>query len=168
LTAPAASGIAWAPVTLYVVRHAHAGQRSAWTGDDRLRPLSQRGESQALGIAAALAPPGPGRILSSPARRCVQTVQPLADKLGLPVEEDDRLFEGASHAEVAGLLAEVTDADAVLCSHGDVIPMALDLLVADGMEPERNLVWQKASVWIAERAGGGWGRGRYLPPPARG
>jgi broad specificity phosphatase PhoE len=153
-------------VTLYVVRHAHAGQRSAWTGDDRLRPLSERGHSQALGIASALAPPAPGRILTSPARRCVQTVEPLADKLGLAVEEDDRLFEGAGRGEVARLLDEVAD-DAVLCSHGDVIPLALDLLVAQGLTPERDLVWQKASVWIAERSGGGWGTGRYLPPPDR-
>jgi broad specificity phosphatase PhoE len=152
-------------VTLYVVRHAHAGQRSAWAGDDRLRPLSDRGEGQSLGIASSLAPLAPRRLVASPARRCVQTLQPLADKLGLDVVEDDRLFEGAGRDEVAALVAEITDEDVALCSHGDVIPLLLEGLVDDGLEPERNLVWQKASVWIAERADGRWGRGRYLAPP---
>jgi broad specificity phosphatase PhoE len=154
-------------VTLFVVRHAHAGQRSAWTGDDRTRPLSERGEGQARGIAADLAPASPTRILASPAVRCVQTVAPLAEKLGLEVVPDDRLFEGASRTEVSDLLREVRDVDAVLCSHGDVIPIVLDLLVDAGMEPERNLVWQKASTWTVERHDGGWGRGRYAAPPDR-
>jgi len=154
-------------VTLHVVRHAHAGQRSAWSGDDRLRPLSERGEGQARVIAADLVPAAPTRILTSPAVRCVQTVTPLAEKLGLDVEVEGRLFEGASRGEVAELLREVTDDDVVLCSHGDVIPILLDLLVDAGMEPERNLVWQKASTWTVERRNGAWGRGRYSPPPDR-
>jgi len=150
-----------------VVRHAHAGRRSDWTGDDRLRPLSERGDGQALGIASSLAPLAPQRLLSSPARRCVQTMQPLADKLGLEVIEDDRLLEGAGPDEVGALLAEVADGSTVVCSHGDVIPLLLDHLVADGLEPERNLVWQKASIWIAERTDDRWGRGCYLAPPDR-
>jgi len=154
-------------VTLYVVRHAHAGERSAWVGDDRLRPLSRRGEQQSEGIAATLVACGPKQVLSSPARRCVQTVAPLADELGVQVVEDDRLFEGAPVGEIRSLLDQVTEQDAVLCSHGDVIPVLLDLLVDAGLAPERNLVWQKASVWIAEREDGCWGRGRYVPPPDR-
>ena len=154
-------------MTLYVVRHAHAGQRSAWTGDDRLRPLSERGWTQSRAIATSLVPHPPRRVLSSPAVRCVQTMGPLADKLGIDVVEDDRLFEGATAREVRTLLDEVVDDDVALCSHGDVIPIVLDLLVGDGLTPERNLVWQKASVWIAEREDGAWGQGRYLPPPDR-
>lgn len=163
-------------VTLYVVRHAHAGRRSNWTGDDRTRPLSDRGELQAKGIAAAVAQRrGDGsapRILASPALRCVQTVRPLAAQTAGEVVEDDRLFEGAGRDEVGALLDDVTqtsggDDATVVCSHGDVIPILLELLVEAGMEPERNLVWQKASMWAVDRAGGSWGTGRYLPPPDR-
>jgi len=68
---------------------------------------------------------------------------------------------------VADLLDEVTEQDVVVSSHGDVIPILLDLLVERGMRPERELVWQKASVWILERRDGSWGDGRYLPPPDR-
>lgn len=136
-------------------------------GDDRLRPLSERGEGQARGIASDLAPTAPGQVIASPAARCVQTVTPLAEKLGLDVIEDDRLFEGAGRDEIGELLAEVADDDVVLSSHGDVIPILLELLVDAGMEPERNLVWQKASMWAVDCAGGSWGAGRYLPPPDR-
>ena len=163
-------------MTLYVVRHAHAGRRSNWTGDDRTRPLSDRGELQAKGIAAAVegsdSAKSTPRILASPARRCVQTMEPLALQLGGEVVEDARLFEGAGRSEIASLLDEVTPAaegngTVVICSHGDVIPILLDLLVEAGMEPERNLVWQKASMWIVDRVAGAWGTGRYLPPPDR-
>lgn len=168
--------IACALVTLFVVRHAHAGRRSNWTGDDRTRPLSDRGELQAKGIVSAIdRGRGTGiapRILASPARRCVQTVQPVASQLGGEVVEDVRLFEGAGRDEIGALVDDVAatsegDDDTVVCSHGDVIPILLDLLVDAGMAPERNLVWQKASMWVVDRNDGRWGTGRYLPPPDR-
>ncbi len=92
-------------MTLFVVRHAHAGSRSAWTGDDRLRPLSDRGESQARGIAELIVGRAPSVILSSPAMRCVQTVASLAEKLDLEVTIDERLFEGVGPEEVRSLVA---------------------------------------------------------------
>lgn len=152
-------------MTLFVARHAHAGDRSAWTEDDRLRPLSERGEAQARGIAELLVNAAPERILSSPARRCVQTLVPLADKLGGRVDTDARLFEGAGPDDVRSLVAELAGTDTVLCSHGDVIPMLLQHLVDLGMRPDRGLEWPKASVWAIERVDGRWGRGRYLAPP---
>ena len=39
---------------IHLVRHAHAGNRSAWRGDDRVRPLSAKGRAQADAIADAL------------------------------------------------------------------------------------------------------------------
>lgn len=154
-------------MTLYVARHADAGTRSDWTDDDRLRPLSARGEAQARGIAALLVDRSPARILSSPAQRCVQTVLPLAEKLDLDVTVDDRLFEGIGADEVRSLVADLDAAPTVCCTHGDVVPMLLQHLVRLGMVPERELVWEKASVWEIERAHGQWGAGRYLPPPGR-
>lgn len=152
---------------LFVVRHAHAGERSAWEGDDQIRPLSGRGRTQSEGIADALAMREPKRILSSPALRCVQTVEPLSARLDRPIEVDQRLQEGSGPEEAASLLRDLASVDAVVCSHGDVIPEMLRLLVDDGMEPERDLVWQKASTWIVDRVDGRWGAGRYLPPPDR-
>ena len=43
---------------LLVVRHASAGDRSRWKGDDRLRPLDRRGRRQAEGLVTVLDPIG--------------------------------------------------------------------------------------------------------------
>jgi phosphohistidine phosphatase SixA len=75
----------------YLVRHAHAGDKRAWTGPDRLRPLSGSGRREAHGLLVQLRPYPVVRILSSPAVRCVQTVEPLAQRRGLPVERAEVL-----------------------------------------------------------------------------
>ncbi len=100
-----------------LVRHASAGDRHAWADDDRLRPLDAKGLRQAAEIAAQLRSEDIRRVVSSPYVRCVQTVEPLAAELGLEVEIDDRLAEGAGGA-ARPLLAED---GAVACTHGDVI-----------------------------------------------
>ena len=79
------------PVLL--IRHGHAGNRKDWRGEDRLRPLTPKGYRQALALVKRVQPWPPARILSSPYVRCVQTVQPLGDELGLKVEEVEELAE---------------------------------------------------------------------------
>ena len=78
---------------LYLVRHAKAGDRAAWKGDDRLRPLSKEGRRQADSLARLLARLTTGELVSSPYERCLQTVQPLSSVLRQPVREDERLGE---------------------------------------------------------------------------
>ena len=73
---------------LYLVRHAHAGSRSSWEGRDLHRPLSKKGRRQADAIADLLAEAGIERLLSSPARRCVQTLEPLAAQSGTKLRLD--------------------------------------------------------------------------------
>jgi 8-oxo-dGTP pyrophosphatase MutT (NUDIX family)/phosphohistidine phosphatase SixA len=102
-----------------VVRHARAGDRRAWRGDDGLRPLDGKGRRQARALAETLTPFSVSRVLSSPALRCVQTVQPLAEALGLAVEPRDELAEGAEAGPARALLAR-EPGGSVLCTHGDV------------------------------------------------
>lgn len=153
-------------MTVLLVRHAHAGDRSAWTGDDRLRPLSPRGETQARKLVGLLNGYAPTRVLSSPYVRCVQSVEPLADHLGVAVEEDDRLAEGTPFDRIQQLLRQVSaDGDAVLCSHGDVIgAVVTDLLHRGALTPDAAR-WAKGSVWVLDGLPD-HPRGRYLPPPA--
>ena len=77
---------------LLVVRHAKAGSRADWDGEDRLRPLSGAGQKQAEPIAELLPLYGPDR-RQRPAVRCRDTVAPLADELGLPVVDEPLLSE---------------------------------------------------------------------------
>jgi 8-oxo-(d)GTP phosphatase len=107
-----------------LLRHARAGERDEWQGDDRLRPLDEKGQRQARRLVEELAALGVTRIVSSPYVRCTQTVEPLAAELVLPIETDDRLAEGARRHEVDALLDE-TPSGAVLCTHGDVVELVL-------------------------------------------
>jgi phosphohistidine phosphatase SixA len=104
-------------VTAVLLRHASAGHRRDWDGDDSLRPLDERGRRQAEALVELLRPLGIGRVVSSPYVRCVDTVEPLAAALGLVVEKDDRLAEGAGSAA-----RSVLEEDGVVaCTHGDII-----------------------------------------------
>jgi 8-oxo-dGTP diphosphatase len=105
---------------LLIVRHARAGKRWEWEGDDRERPLDKKGRRQADGLLEQLAPYSVERIVSSPFLRCTQTVAPLSRELGVPIENRPELEEGVSRRETLALLRELGDA-AVLCTHGDVL-----------------------------------------------
>ena len=151
---------------LYVVRHADAGHRGDGSRPDEARELSERGWRQAEGLCLELGERDITRLVASPFVRCVQTLEPLGKVLGLSVETDDRLAEGAGAAGPLSVAAEVQDSGAVLCSHGDVIPDLLEHLVAHGAKLKDELRWQKASTWVLSGEGDHLTKGRYLPPPA--
>ncbi|MEX2625789.1 MAG: phosphoglycerate mutase family protein [Ilumatobacteraceae bacterium] len=152
-------------MTLYLVRHAKAGERRAWTGDDTERPLSSKGWKQASAVADRLGPLGVTDLVSSPFARCRQTLEPLATLLDLEVRTDRRLAEGTPFEETLALFDEVADGTA-LCSHGDVIPDAIQALVRRGLDLRSTPDWRKASVWAIERnSKGRYTRARAWPPP---
>ena len=134
---------------LHLVRHADAGDRSAWTGDDFTRPLDDRGRAQAEAIGAALASKPVGRILSSPAVRCTETVEPLGQALGLPVQAIDELAEETYASDAVKLVCSLAaeEGDSVLCSHGDVIPGVLWVLTRYGVDVPDRVRCKKASIW---------------------
>ena len=72
------------------------GDRDDWVGDDRLRPLDGRGRNQASRLPELLGDYEIARVLSSPAVRCVQTVEPLARSRGLDIEVREELSEEAA------------------------------------------------------------------------
>ena len=155
--------------TLYLIRHADAGSRSAWSGDDDLRPLSKKGRRQANGIADRLADAGLTRLVSSPSTRCVETLEPLGAALGLPVETDARLREGSdgpAALALAGELQALGDV-AALCSHGDVIPDLLSELRIEGTTFHHQLTWPKASTWVLGGNGHHWTDAHHVPAPAK-
>jgi broad specificity phosphatase PhoE len=155
-------------VTIYLIRHADAGSRARWTSDDRLRPLTPEGRYQAADLAGLLHGVGIEAIRSSPYRRCIETVAPLAAATGLVAKVDLRLTEGPA----AGALRLVRtlareDAQAALCSHGDVIP---DVLAALQQEDGLNLGpaprCQKGSIWVLDANDDGvFVKAAYVAPP---
>ena len=152
-------------MTVYLVRHAKAGSRRNWSGDDAQRPLSRPGRRQVAELGNVLGHAGITRIVSSPYTRCVQTVEPLAAALGLPVDVSDALSEGAPAAEAVQLFEKLARENAVLCSHGDVLGDLLMYLADHGLRLD-DFRLEKGSVWVVECAHGRAVSARYVSPAA--
>lgn len=155
---------------LLLVRHARAGARGHGP-EDLARPLDDRGVQQAAALPHLLLPvldvdgddDGP-LVASSPARRCVDTVAPLAAALGTTVVVDDALVEGADVRVLHGRLTTL-DRPTVWASHGDVIPDLLAMLARRGLDLGPAPRCQKGSTWVLQLEAGSAVRSRYLPPP---
>lgn len=152
------------PGTIYLVRHAKAGSRHTWAGPDSARPLTTAGTRQANAIAEMLARHPIARIVSSPHLRCRQTVAPLGAALGIPVEVDDGLAEGATQSAIRALIATTRRGGLVLCSHGDVIGDLLQRAASEGADLDHPRHIEKGSVWILETRKGRVHRGRHHLP----
>jgi exopolyphosphatase/guanosine-5'-triphosphate,3'-diphosphate pyrophosphatase len=168
---------------LFLIRHARGVPRSHWLQppdlsddrradsdaapghDDRWRPLSQRGREQARALVRELAPRRPARILSGPARRCRETVQPLAEQLGLPIEVDPRLDEAVDEDERIAVLETLGETPTVVCTHAPAIACVLDVLEVqhDGETPAASAT-RKGSYWQLFGPGLGPLRARYIEP----
>lgn len=147
---------------IYLVRHGKAGSR--WEGpDDRLRPLSPKGRRQAEVLAGWLVPRDEAPVLSSPYTRCVETVKAVATRHGREVEATDVLAEGGPVEPLLELLAEVPDG-AVLCTHGDMLELAVEQLVAGGTRVQGPASWEKGVVWALSRTGTEITQARAIPP----
>lgn len=152
-------------MTLYLIRHASAGRRTPNQNDDT-RSLDETGRLQAKRIGAHLADAGIDQLLSSPARRCIETVEPLAHATRTGIRALDDLFEGQGPRRALALIDRLATADvtAALCSHGDVIPQIIDVLAASGV-PMNGLGCAKGSIWTLTVADGVVVQGRYLATP---
>ena len=97
---------------IHLIRHAHAGQGGPG-GRDIYRPLSERGLAEANALATMVE--GTAPVLSSPATRCVQTVEALATRYHKPVVLE-ALAPGAS-----GYLLKADGLDAILRGIDEVL-----------------------------------------------
>lgn len=157
--------------TILLTRHASAGSRSKWKGDDVVRPLDEAGVEQAEQLVRILSRYGVRRIVSADFVRCLQTVEPLAEAIGVTIEHEPLLSElgyPGHEEEMVALIHSIGDEHGavVLCSQGDVIPDLLQRLsgVSD-LELSGDFDYKKASVWALSFAGGHLVAAEYHPPP---
>lgn len=126
---------------LVVLRHAKAANRGVWLGSDASRPLTPRGHAQANAIVGPLRAFGVERIVTSDARRCVETVLPLSKAIGHKVRKTDLLSQDAWEEGLADPRAVIgkrvrSGKPALLCSHGPVLPDIMrEIALATGTLP---------------------------------
>jgi 8-oxo-dGTP diphosphatase len=132
---------------LYFVRHAKAGSRSHWVGDDHLRPLSKKGFKQAEKLIEVFGPHRVSGVFTSPYLRCVQTIEPLAAARRLEVQETPRLAEGSGLDSALRLASELKLDDAILCTHGDVVWELVEYLVERRIVKASQRGFDKGSTW---------------------
>jgi len=149
----------------YVVRHAKAGDREEWHGDDRLRPLTKSGRQQSEALAELLKNEPIDRILSSPYVRCLQTVEPLAARRKLPIEPRKDLEEGAGGESVIRIVEDAKGQNVVLSTHGDVVEELLERLIEQGVVARARASNEKGGTWILYDENGRITSARYLPAP---
>lgn len=149
---------------IYLVRHAWAGKRKDADVDDWRRPLDKRGRKQRKVIRDLLMAHPITRIGSSNYTRCVDTVDPFAKRLGVPVELEPALVEGSHPYRLVGLIADLQGESAVLCSHGDVIADMVGHLFAEQVPMDGPMEWSKGSIWELRTVKGRVVSGRYVPP----
>jgi 8-oxo-(d)GTP phosphatase len=147
-------------VPLTFLRHASAGARDDWAGDDLRRPLDAEGAAESELLARLLSCFGTGRVISSAAERCVATVRPYAAATGAQVEIEPAFTVGRAEAEPAAAAARVTDIvhagqPAVICAHRENLPPMLTAACAalGGQAPSDGPLG-KASFWVLHTAGG--------------
>jgi len=145
--------------TVVIVRHGLAGRKSRYKGDDRERPLDKRGRAQAESLVGLLLAFGVTEVHAAPRRRCHQTLEPLAEELGVKIQDEPTLTEEAyadSHQAGRRRVIEIAKGDGtpVICTQGKVIP---DLIAwwcdRDGVRPDKSRN-RKGSAWVMSLAGG--------------
>ena len=119
--------------TLIVLRHAKAEPRADWEGDDLERPLTEVGAARADDLAPVLAAYGIRRVVTSPAVRCAQTVEPFAHGISTFLEVDDRLSEDTRSGDVNRSINALVDRKkpTVVCTHRPTLPWVFDAIGTD-------------------------------------
>jgi 8-oxo-(d)GTP phosphatase len=161
------------PVTVgtvvYVLRHALAGDRDRWDGPDERRPLTEEGWRQADAIAERDAAVPFATLLSSPYLRCVETLEPLAARIGRPIEARSDLAEGVAHDRLeAAIVAAATAGPAIVSVHGDQLVALVRDLGRRGIRPPEGSApdVRKGSTWILTVRDGRIAAADYLAPPS--
>jgi 8-oxo-(d)GTP phosphatase len=154
--------------TVHLIRHAKAKNRAEWSQPDELRPLTKRGRREAVEIAERLGDEGLGRLVSSPSARCLQTLEPLALEIDLPIETTELLAEGAGgEAAVALLLSLADDVSVACCTHGDVVHEVVRSLAGAGVVLDGPGEAPVASTWLLRVEAGRVLGARFVEPPPR-
>lgn len=157
--------------TVLIVRHATAGRKARYHGDDRKRPLDKKGRAQAQALVAQLMAFGATDLYAADRTRCVATIEPLAEKMGgAPISVEPTLTEEAYAADPVAAQQRTLEIAArggtpVISSQGRVIPYLMDWWCKrDGVKPDKSRN-RKGSTWVLSLKDGKLVAADHLPSP---
>jgi 8-oxo-dGTP diphosphatase len=154
--------------TVHLIRHAKAKNRLTWEEPDHLRPLTKRGRRESVAIAGRLDGEALARLVSSPFVRCLQTLEPVAVALDLPIETTELLAEGADGADACELLLTLAaERPVACCTHGDVLSDVVDIVASSGVPLVGPRMTPVASAWVFEVEGGHFVSAHFVEQPPR-
>jgi 8-oxo-dGTP diphosphatase len=139
--------------TVLIVRHGTAGSKSRYNGDDRQRPLDKRGRAQAESLVGMLLAFGANVPYAADRLRCHQTIEPLAEELGVIIHNEPALTAEAYATDRKAARRRILEIAAaggtpVICTQGEVIP---DLIAwwceRVGVQPDKSRN-RKGSAWV--------------------
>jgi phosphohistidine phosphatase SixA len=151
---------------LSVVRHAEAGDRERFVGDDSLRPLTRQGRRQANALAKRLSD-FTLDLITSPYLRCVETISPTSARLRRAMMLASWLVEGEPADEALYQLVELTGeiGGLVACTHQDLMVGMVDVALTAGAVPSSEPTFEKAATAEFTIVGGKVVAVSFVAPP---
>lgn len=147
-----------------LVRHAHAGNKALWRRADEMRPLTVWGLAQAASLMGTLAQDDISVVWSSPAVRCRQTVQLLATRRGVSVQDHPLLAKDAPVDALLDWVLADPSAPWVLCTHGEVFRELLVVARSSGLVTAPEVETQKGAAWRVKPHEGATTELQYVAP----
>jgi phosphohistidine phosphatase SixA len=154
-------------IALHLLRHAHAGDATRWSGDDDIRPVSEKGirQSERLGRMLAGLDEAPDLFVTSPRLRASQTAEIVAGIVGAPVTVDERLADALDLHLVSDILetADTAERPCLVGHDPDFSELLGELLGLSEITMRKGAI---ARVDVdSRRLAPGRGILRYLVPP---
>ncbi|MDH6197227.1 8-oxo-dGTP pyrophosphatase MutT (NUDIX family)/phosphohistidine phosphatase SixA [Mycobacterium frederiksbergense] len=145
--------------TVLIVRHGTAGRRSRYNGDDRKRPLDKKGRAQAEALVGQLLAFGATTLYAADRLRCHQTLEPLAQELGVDIHNEPALTEeayNANHKAGRNRILELASraGTPVICTQGKVIPDLISWWCASSQVRPQTTGNRKGSTWVLSMVDG--------------
>lgn len=137
--------------SLIVLRHAKATPRSDWNKGEATRPLVSEGERQAKRLVPLIGAYGPKRLISSPWKRCADTVVPYAKKCNKKLIFRSQIteFKSRKNPKQARQIVEDIFRDtknALICTHRPALPEVLRAVSSHAGKESRGSIEAAAAL----------------------
>jgi Phosphohistidine phosphatase SixA len=118
---------------LIVLRHAKATPRSDWSKGEKSRPLLPLGAQQAERLVSQLSSYGPKKLITSPWKRCKDTVVPYAKFSNRTLLERSQLSEYTAEQnpkKAKRLIEDIFEGSlsSLICTHRPALPKVLEAI----------------------------------------